>query len=222
MRYFHQPKKHNPNINQAEHPSISHWNVSHSHGDGRTNWSMTQNDYRGFTFKNSGMPSTSAKKEVNYQGSLAKESYKKALFGSNFSSDVNKVVAQGRFRQSSSIPDTDLKKIAVTKRQEPARTRQDLLKSDIGFDKFGHPSVKQSHYSNFCDSLQEPRSFPHLYPNSRPREFNIITNVTRQDQGLKHYGYEHYDQNKKGGNHHHIKSSDSTQVPPTKQRFFLY
>ena len=99
-------------------------------------------------------------------------------------------------------------------KQGPCTSRIDLLKSDIGIDRGAKSKVKKSHYGGFCESLNNKRTFPMLKPNSKPRTYNIITNIGRVDKGLKHPGFEHYDRNRTKG--HHMTSGNWSTAPPVK------
>lgn len=217
-KYFHTPQVRDPNPSLAEHPSKSQWNFSHNHGKNKTGWSMTKNDYSGFRY---GSTNSNLKNNLK-KGSLLQDPYHRSILQGFRKRDVTKIAAQGQLRDSSSLANKNLSFKPVAYKQAPATSRVDLLKSDIGIDRGAPSLVKNSHYGGFCASLNNKRRFPRLKPNSMPRTYNIITNNGRPDKGLKHPGFEHYDQNRGRGQGHHMNSANFSTAPPQKQRFFLY
>jgi hypothetical protein len=208
--YFHQRKNRNLNLFKNEHPSTSHWNLSHNHSGNKTGWSMTKNDYSDFKYGNA----SSTLRNNLKKGSLRQDPYHRSILEGFNKRDVTKIVAQGQLKDSSSLANTNFAQKKMAYKQQPATSRVDLLKSDIGIDRGVPSKVKKSHYGGFCESLNNKRTFPRLKPNSKPRTYNIITNKGRADRGLKHGGFEHYDQNRATG--HHATSGNFSQAPPMK------
>lgn len=219
-QYFHSPKQRLPNVLNSEHPSTSHWHLTHNHGGDKVGWSMTKNDFTNFKFSQVG--TTNKTENGTKKGYLKHDPYHKSILEGFKNQNIANIVSRGQLKDSKSLANTYQHNADIAYKQQAATTKKDLLKSDIGIDTNAKGQIKQSHYQHFCESLNRKTEFPRLKPNSMPRTYNIITNNLREDKGLKHPGFEHFDQNRNKGDGHHMLSQNWTPVPPVKQRFFLY
>lgn len=204
--YFYNKKPQVKSRVDFEHPSTSHFDLTHNHFKNKLPISMTKNDFAPYGYDTSNLFGE-AKKGKSRRTSRAFENQ-----------NLTKIVSNGIMKTSSSLFHRDEKKVGKAYRTKPTKTRVGLLKSDMDFCAGKGKMDLKSNYSGFCDSLQTKTKFPRLRCGNKPRGFNIISNVEKKDKGRNHFGFDHYDRNLNKG----LKTGYGNSVPPKKQRFFLY
>ena len=202
-KFFHNKKK-NPNRRKEfEHPSISHFHLSHNHFKNRLPTSMTANDFAPYKYDPSDL----------YGAKINQRDQRLSAGREN----LTKIVSEGFMKNSSSLVNRDPQLTRTAYKQKAVKTRQGLLKSEV---KFGEKNFgKKSAYTRFCDDLQTKTKFPRLRGTSGPRDFNIISNQPRADQGKNHFGFDTFTKKYEGVRG---KRGNYSSVPPNRGKIFLY
>lgn len=204
--YFYNKKPPVASRVEFEHPSTSHFDLTHNHFNNKLPISMTKNDFSTYSYNPSNLFGESKK--------VRKRAASKAFKNQN----LTKIVSNGIMKQSNSLAYRDPKKPLPAYRTKPTKSRVGLLKSNFEFGDSKKKIESKSAYSKFCDSLGKKTRFPELRCGSNARKFDIISNVERSDKGSKHFGFDHFDKTQKSN----LRTGYKNPIPPSKQRFFLY
>ena len=120
----------------------------------------------------------------------------------------------GKMQDSSSLLNRDITKNLEAVRSKPMRSRVELMGSEINFG--AQKGAKSSHYTySYCNKQDKP-PLPQLRSRTQTRAYNILTNKPQSDKTKT--AYEFFRDNEGRNRNGAIKS----QVPPKKERFFMY
>lgn len=216
-----------------EHPSTSHFDLTHNHLKNKLPVSMTKNDFRPFKYNSGDF----------YDGGKMK----------NFGNGGDVRIREMKDSKSLSL-NYDPSGVLDAYRSKPSRSRLELLKSNIRFSKnegenlkneknknfaknenigkngekskienFSKNSknesfMKKSHYTEFCESLNTKTRFPKIRSISKQRNFDIISNIEKKGNNRGNFGFDLYQNDVKKN----LRSGLSDGIPPVKQRFFTY